>query len=134
MERKERYFYSGESEDGPDTVRILPDDTPSVDDEWRVEKHPVQSGSLYTPSTTPSSPSKPPSPAAKEPTPNESFALQPYDSRPLQSTSRNAERAPESAITQPAPVVTHINKGPSACSIIAATVGVLLVSCALLAF
>src|SRR5213079_2285707 len=66
--------------------------------------------------------------------PNESFALQPYDSRPLQSTSRNAERAPESAITQPAPVVTHINKGPSACSIIAATVGVLLVSCALLAF
>src|SRR4051794_9757578 len=102
MERKERYFYSGESQDGPDTVRILPDDTPPVDEEWRVEKHPVQPGTLYTPSPTPP-PSSKPSPAAdEEATSSRNFALQPYDSRPLQSSSRGSQ----TAITEPAPLVT----------------------------
>jgi len=130
MERKERYFYSGESQDGPDTVRILPDDTPPVDEEWRVEKHPVQSGTLYTPSQTPPPSTKPSPTPDEEATSSGNFALQPYDSRPLQSSSRSAQ----TPITEPASVVTQVNKGPSACAIIAATVGVLLVSCALLSF
>src|SRR6476660_4330650 len=108
MERKERYFYSGESQDGPDTVRILPDDTPPVDEEWRVEKHPVQRGTMYTPKTTTPTSSKPSPTPDEETTPNENFALQPYDSRPLQSASR----IPQTAITESAPVVTQVNKGP----------------------
>lgn len=130
IERKDRYFHSAESEDGPDTVRILPDDAPSVKEEWRVEKHPVQRGTLYAPTHAPSS--KPSPIQDEDTTPGEHLAIQPYDSRPLQSSIRN----PKSAITEasPIPAVTHIHKGPSACAIIAATVGVLLISCALLTF
>jgi hypothetical protein len=130
VERKDRYFHSAESEDGPDTVRILPDDAPSSNEEWRVEKHPVQRGTLYAPASTPAPSTKPSPTPDEDTTPAENLALQPYDSRPLQSTTRK----PKSAITETSPAVSHIHKGPSACAIIAATVGVLLISCALLTF
>jgi hypothetical protein len=132
MERKDRYFHSPESEDGPDTVRILPDDAPSSrSEEWRVEKHPVQRGTLYTPAITPAA--KPSIPPDEEADAEENRALQPYDSRPLKPAIRDSQTAIERS-EPPVQAVTHIHKGPSACAIIAATVSILLVSCALLAF
>jgi hypothetical protein len=121
---KDRYFSS--ADDGPDTVRILPDDQSSpAEDEWFVEQHPAHHGALYTPTSGQAAPAakapeSPPSGAAAF-EPEASRALQPYDNKPLQ--------APADATR-----VTHIYKGPSACAIIAATVGVLLLSCALLTF
>jgi hypothetical protein len=122
LERKDRYFHSPDPEDGPDTVRILPDDTPSRPDEWRVEKHPVQRGTLYAPTPAASTPPAP----QDEPDDDPPLAIQPYDSRPLQSIT-----PAQSAIRNPQPT---IQKGPSACAIVAATLGVLLLSCALLTF
>ena len=118
---KQRYFSS--ADDGPDTVRILPDNAPTSDqDEWYVEKHPAQHGALFT--AAPARGAKAvqaPKPEPATPDADQSRALQPYDNKPLQ--------APPEAAT-----VTHIHKGPTACAIIAATVGVLVLSCALLAF
>ncbi len=129
LERKERYFHSTESADGPDTVRILPDDTqpaPKQPEEWRIEKHPVQRGTLYSPAPLVSSEqpalSVAPTPTLEEPPPYDHTAIQPYGSTAIEQ---------QSAIHNPQPV---IKKGPSACAIIAATVSVLLLSCALLTF
>jgi hypothetical protein len=125
LERKDRYFHSPDPEDGPDTVRILPDDTPSTPtEEWRDQRHPVQRGTLYAPTPSPSTQ------ATESSDPDDTpLSIQPYDSRPLQSTARS-----QSAITETSPAVTHVHKGPSACAIVAATLGVLLLSCALLTF
>lgn len=139
LDRKDRYFHSPEREDGPDTVRILPDDT--LGEEWRIEKHPVQPvqrGTLYSP-VPPANPTKP-APVIEEDeaefdsSSNGSKAMQPYTGQTRQPAVRNTALANQGK-TEPASAnTTQIRKGPSACSIIAATVSVLLLSCALLTF
>src|SRR6266566_845274 len=107
MERKDRYFHSAESSDGPDTVRILPDKAPSNErEEWRVQKHPMQHGALYAP--TPAPAAKPAVPADEEATAGENLALQPYDHRPLKTTIRNQESAIERS-EAPVSTVTHVH-------------------------
>ena len=106
-----------------DTVRILPDSQPSSEqDEWYVEKYPARYSALFGPTSGPTG--KAPQAPVAEPAqagPDQGRALQPYDNKALQ--------APPEATK-----VTHIHKGPTACAIIAATLCVLLLSCALLAF
>lgn len=121
---------SGNAGDGPDTVRILPDGGPqphntsasnanSDDGEWMIERPMVRSGTLYT--HVPAEPA--PTPRAADPAAQQSRAI----------TS-----APDQSLQAPPPIapqqVTNINKGPSACAIIAATFSLLLLSCAALAF
>ncbi len=130
LKRKDRYFHTAEG-DGPDTVRILPDNsTPPEQDEWHVEKHPIQRGALHI--SSPEKVTTQVSATEAAPTPDESLALQPYNNQPLLPAVSNAQKALESETRNPN--VTHIHKGPSACAIIAATVGILLLSCALLTF
>ncbi len=130
LKRKERYFHNAEA-DGPDTVRMLPDDLTSSDqDEWYVEKHPIQRGALNI-----ASPEKAATQVSKTeaaPTPDEKLALQPYNHEPLLPAVSNSRKGLESDPHNAN--VTHVHKGPSACAIIAATVGILLLSCALLTF
>jgi len=119
---KNRYFSSSD-EDGPDTVRILPDSQPSSEqDEWYVENYPAPYSALFGQATGPSG--KAPQAPVVEPAqagPDQGRALQPYDNKPLQAPAEATK-------------VTHVHKGPTACAIIAATLCVLLLSCALLAF
>jgi hypothetical protein len=93
---------------GPDTVRILPDDSPRAEpeSEWMAGPTPQ----AYTEGRAP---------------------VQPYDTQP-----NTAQYAPAEAQAQQPPVqsVTHVHKGPSGCAIVAATLGVLLLACVLLSF
>jgi len=119
---KNRYF-SPSDEDGPDTVRILPDSQHSSEqDEWYVENYPALYSALFGQATGPSG--KAPQAPVVEPAqagPDQGRTLQPYDNKPLQAPAEATK-------------VTHVHKGPTACAIIAATLCVLLLSCALLAF
>ena len=118
------------SGDGPDTVRILPDSspqdarakTPDDEEEWRVERPVVRSGTLYT--RVPAEP--PPHEAAA------SRAIEPAPQmREVVSTGERSIQAQESATSQQ---VTHVHKGPSGCAIMAVTFSLLLLSCAALGF
>jgi len=130
LKRKERYFHTAEA-DGPDTVRMLPDDTTSwEEDEWYVEKHPIQRGALNV--TSPDKATSRVSRTEAASTSDEKLALQPYNHEPLQPAISNTRKELDAESHNPS--VTHVHKGPSACAIIAATVGILLISCALLTF
>jgi hypothetical protein len=91
--------------EGPDTVRILPDDgTPEPDGEWMAGPAPEAYRGAYAP-------------------------VRPYD------TQANAqEYAPVYPQQPPAQNVTHVHKGPSGCAITVATLGVVLLACVLLTF
>lgn len=126
---------------GPDTVRILPDSAPqkarggqsAPEDEWYVEQPVVRSGTLYThiPAEQEAGTPTPPPYAATSRTPV-SRAVEPVRStREVVSTADRSLQAPD--VPVPAPV-TIVRKGPSACAIMAATLSLLLLSCAALAF
>jgi hypothetical protein len=118
----------GNRGDGPDTVRILPDSTPrsapgSDADEWRVERPVVRSGTLYT---------RVPADAAQHVVePGHAIEPLPQQSREVVSAGQRSIQAQDASTPQP---VTVVRKGPSACSIIAATLSLLMLSCAVLAF
>ncbi|MEO8289280.1 MAG: DUF4230 domain-containing protein [Chloroflexota bacterium] len=145
--REKRHFRTAEPADGPDTVRILPDDSQATHaQEWHVEKHPVQRGTLYSPAPTaaPAQPDQQPVSAApksdgwlQDPravVPGVDASPEPYAGQTRLPARRDERTALDEPGVQPASSVTHIHKGPSACAIIAATVGLLMVACALLAF
>jgi Protein of unknown function (DUF4230) len=118
----------GNRGDGPDTVRILPDSTPRSApgpdaDEWRVERPVVRSGTLYT---------RVPADAAQQVV-ELGHAIEPMgqQSREVVSAGQRSIQAQDASTPQP---VTAVRKGPSACSIIAATLSLLMLSCAVLAF
>jgi hypothetical protein len=135
-ESVERQFDTGSPADGPDTVRILPDDTqPEAD--GRVDSNVVQRGTLYQrtdnpPATLPAESGKPASRSA----------IQAYEpaSAPVRRGAHEAAVAPAASEwlgnPNPAPPaqVTHVHKGPTACAILAAVFGLVLLSCALLGF
>lgn len=148
MDRKQRYFHTDEpDDDGPDTVRILPEDISPEDEhghehEWRIEHHTIQRGTLYTP--VPMSAPVPEhtpahTPAYAEPAKPASKAIQTIEDEqaqlPAKRTSRlEIEAADKASMPATPPAVTHIHKGPSACAIIAGTLALLILSCALLGF
>ena len=149
---------------GPGPVRILPDDndstpTPPTSEsggEWVLEfggktapddptsrlvveddvPPSVRPGTLYTPAAARDPQPRPTLPPASPSTP----AFASYDHAPLKAPPP-ALRSPERSLIgrderdrddrQP---VTVIKKGPSACSIFAATFGVIAIACSLLAF
>jgi hypothetical protein len=111
-------------------VRILPDggrkgegNTPAGDEEWRIERPIVRSGSLYT--------RAPAEPAQQVADPGR--ALEPV-AEPSRDVAGAGERRMQAQGEAPPQQVTVIRKGPSACAIIAATLSLLMLSCAVLAF
>src|SRR5688500_563491 len=117
----------GSWEDGPDTVRILPDSSPtngagnaSDDDEWRIERPVVRSGTLY-----------PRVPAEPAPQQAAGRAIEPAPTQSREVVSAGEQGVQSQAADAPQQV-TVIRKGPSACAIIAATLSLLMLSCAVL--
>lgn len=118
--------------DGPDTVRILPDNGPRnaapnpADDEgeWLIERPVVRSGSLYT---------RVPAEQAQHVAAPTNQAIEPasQQSTTVANTGGKALQAQDPGTVQQ---VTHVHKGPSACAIVAATFSLLLLSCAALGF
>ena len=120
---KERSFDTSMSGEEGDTVRILPDDSY----EPEQERTNIQRGTLYTPSAQPQR------------------TFEPYDAQPDQRASRARatprQPAPEKShhisereYRPDQPTVVQVRRGPSACAIIAGTLSLLTLACALLAF
>lgn len=119
----QRSFDTSMSGEEGDTVRILPDDSY----EPEQERTTIQRGTLYTPAA------------------QSQRTFEPYDAQPAQSASRTRatphQAAPdESPHTSEReyrpnqPTVVQVQRGPSACAIIAGTLSLLSLACALLAF
>lgn len=116
-----RSFDTSSAENESDTVRILPDDS------YEPEQAPIQRGTLYTPTAQPQR------------------TFEPYDAQPAnhtepnRPTQRQAVREENPQTTEreynsPQPAVVQVRRGPSACAIIAGTLSLLTLACALLAF
>ena len=124
-ENNRSFDTSMKGEDG-DTVRILPDDSyEPYGAEAGQEPSTVQRGTLYTQSARPER------------------TFEPYDAEPVQPTSRAERTRPAALETERTgkreyrpdqPTVVQVRRGPSACAIIAGTLSLLTLACALLAF
>jgi len=119
----QRSFDTSMSGEEGDTVRILPDDSY----EPEQERTTIQRGTLYTPAAQPQR------------------TFEPYDAQPAlrtpqtRATPRQAaseERPPasEGEYRPSQPAVVQVRRGPSACAIMAGTLSLLTLACALLAF
>lgn len=119
----QRSFDTSMSGEEGDTVRILPDDSY----EPEQERTTIQRGTLYTPAA------------------QSQRTFEPYDAQPGQPASRT-HAAPRQAAPEESPhtserehrpnqpTVVQVRRGPSACAIIAGTLSLLSLACALLAF
>jgi hypothetical protein len=129
---KRRHFEQQDRQDqgennGPDTVRILPDSGQAHDGdgEWYIERPAVRSGTLYTPAPIDQTQSlDEPSKTVHHPAHAQSRQIAPLEEKALQNQPPIPAQAP--------PV--QIRKGPSGCAIVGITISLLMVSCALLAF
>ncbi len=123
----DRSFDTAMRDDG-DTVRILPDDSyEPYGAEAEQEPPTVQRGTLYTPSARPQR------------------TFEPYDAQPAQRAAQT-RATPRQAVLEESlhrseredkpnqPTVVQVRRGPSACAIIAGTLSLLSLACALLAF
>ena len=118
QDENNRRFDTSTPEGEGDTVRILPDDSYEPYDTRLEGSSTTQRGTLYTPSVRPQR------------------TFEPYDAqsaRPTQQYSR-AERAGDSNSRLEQPTVVQVRRGPSACAIIAGTLSLLAVACALLTY
>lgn len=137
------YSQNANNEDGPDTVRILPDggaqkanrggsgnaghagNVTDVDEgEWMIERPVVRSGTLYT--RVPAETMQP-----QQQTQASADVTQYQQSQAIVSRQEQAIEAQGGVAPQQ---VTNIHKGPSACAIMAITFSLLLLSCAALFF
>ncbi|HKP54483.1 MAG TPA: DUF4230 domain-containing protein [Chloroflexia bacterium] len=147
----------------PGSVRILPENKPTPappaesGGEWVIEfggkaapddpttrlpanedpsRPPLRPGTLYTPAAAPAQPPQPSPPALP---PYATYNQAPLVSPAIEAPSPNRslmERPPErdERTRDDRQAVTVIKQGPSACSIFAATFGVIAIACSLLAF
>ena len=120
----QRSFDTSMSGEEGDTVRILPDDSYQPEQGERN----IQRGTLYTQAAQPQR------------------TFEPYDAQPAQRPPRT-HATPRQAIPNESPrssdreynrpdqpTVVQVRRGPSACSIVAGTLSLLTLACALLAF
>ena len=127
----DRRFDTSTRDDG-DAVRILPDDSYEPGDaEAGQDPATLQRGTLYTPAARPERTFEPydaynARPAQRGTTQGRSTARQALPEESLRR--REAENPPEKA------TVVQVRRGPSACAIIAGTLSLLSLACALLAF
>ncbi|MEO6458309.1 MAG: DUF4230 domain-containing protein [Chloroflexia bacterium] len=118
----QRSFDTSMSGEEGDTVRILPDDSYAPEQEHTATT--IQRGTLYTPAAQPQR------------------TFEPYDAQPpsrtrttpRQTVPAESPHTSEREHRPNQPTVVQVRRGPSACSIIAGTMSLLSLACALLAF
>lgn len=112
-----------------ESVRILPEPD-EAEDALPNEQQPIQRGTLYAPAPPPPAYSHAPM-QPYEPQSGRQVAMQPVVKQQAEMIEPKQASAGQE---NQGPAAKQVKRGPSACSIIAATFGVLALSCALLAF